>query len=86
MSGKPNPDGVNNLRNACRTYSETRKRITELQMQIDDRQREIEKFRILLRELAASILASLEAMDVSSQHNAGWEGRRFEFLLLMSEI
>ena len=86
MSGVPNPDGVNKLRQAFRDFAWTRERIAELHKSIADAQATLDNLQLQLRKNREAIKKELEEMDVSSPGNHGWEQRYFELLLTLSEI
>jgi hypothetical protein len=85
MSGKPNPEGVKDLSMAFRDFAWTRERIAELKNSIAESQKTLELREAELRGHLALIKGKLDQMDVSSPGNAGWEGRYFELLLMLSE-
>ena len=86
MSGKPNEEGVKELQQAFRDFDRTRYLIAELRKSIAEAQKSLQQREGELRGLTTLIEDKMQQMDVHSKGNAGYEARRFELLLMMSQI
>ena len=86
MSGKPNPDGIKELRQSFRDFTWTRERVAELKTLVTEQTKNLELREVELRGLTAIIQGKLAEMDVASPGNAGWEQRYFELLRIMSGL
>lgn len=84
MSGRPNPHAVGDLRRAFRDVESARRSIAELNQKAKEVAQSLESNQEWQRNSEQEIKRLLTEMDVSSPGNAGWEGRYFELLLLMS--
>ncbi len=86
MSGKPNMEGVKQLRQAFDDFASERRTISELEVQMARRAVDLSSHRDALRQNLEKIKSLMAEMDVASPGNAGWEGRHFELLLMLSLV
>ena len=84
MSGKPNPQGVGDLRRALHDVMLYRRSIAELTAEIETTKLSLERNQNGLTDSLREVNRLLTEMDVDGPGNFGWEARYFELLLMLS--
>lgn len=83
MSGKPNPEGVRQLRQHLRDVRMYRDRVDEAMKDLDQAETSLKNYREALRTAELRVKEKLEEMDVHAPGNWGYDARKFELLLML---
>ncbi|MBL8815241.1 MAG: hypothetical protein JNL58_04365 [Planctomyces sp.] len=83
MSGRPNIEQINELRNELRAISQLRKDISMYRDRIKSDTAALQESEDVYRKCVATVSRLMDEMDVRSCHNFGWEGR---FMTFISEL
>lgn len=88
MSGKPNTEGIKELKREFLHLKAVQDDLCEANKQLKDAHDRVEHFRFAESETTCRIEKLLQQMDVNSPGNAGYEGRMFSLLagLSISEL
>lgn len=80
MSGKPYPEGVLEVKRMVCDYQDASIELNQLQKTIADAEAKLLHAKDRCANLHRDIAKKLQAMDVHSHGNAGWEARTIWFL------